>query len=120
MSQGTICAKKYECFLQFVDSNFFGLESVDVNFGRDVVLNVVQSMIIKSPIQPPPEFSAYPINVPGSIFVPNWSLSWKKDFQRFQPQNGFTGPSNGVPNLVSYCDFLSASLSCMFRKEQKA
>ena len=72
-----------------------------------------QSVIIKSPIQPPPEFSACPINVPGSIFVPNWSLPWRQDFQRFQPQNGFTGPSNGVPNLVSYCDFLCASLSCI-------
>ena len=32
LSFGTFCARKYECFLQFFDSNLFGLEPVDVNF----------------------------------------------------------------------------------------
>ena len=31
LSQGTICASEYDCFLQFLDSNFFGLEPSDVN-----------------------------------------------------------------------------------------
>ena len=33
--------------------------------------------------------------------------------------NGITGPSNGVPNLLSYGEFLSASLSCTFRKYRR-
>ena len=41
LSEGTTCAKKVECFLQFLDSKFFGLESFDVNLGRNVVLAVV-------------------------------------------------------------------------------
>ena len=34
---GTICGKEYECFLKFVDSNFFGIGPLDVNCLRDVV-----------------------------------------------------------------------------------
>ena len=40
-SQGTIDAKKHNCLLQYIDSHFCGLESFDVNCGRDLVLNVV-------------------------------------------------------------------------------
>ena len=32
LSQGTSCARKYERFLQVLDSNFYGLEFVDMNF----------------------------------------------------------------------------------------
>ena len=31
-----------------------------------------QSAMIKSPIQLPPEFRSYPMNIPRSTFVPNW------------------------------------------------
>ena len=39
------------------------------------------------------------------VFCPDWSR--------------FVGPSNGLPHLLAYCDFLSASLSCMFRTQQQ-
>ena len=35
-----LSAIKFESIQQFLDSNFFGLESFDVNLGRDVVLDV--------------------------------------------------------------------------------
>ena len=35
------------------------------------------SAMIKSPVQPLPEFRAYPVNIPGSIFPPNW---WRRLF----------------------------------------
>ena len=38
---GTICARTYACFLHFFESNFFGLESLRINFGSDVALDVV-------------------------------------------------------------------------------
>ena len=43
----------------FLDSNFSGLEPFDVNLGRDAVLGLV-------PVQPSPEFRAYPLKIPGT------------------------------------------------------
>ena len=41
LSWWTIGVRKYEVFLQCLDSNFFGLQNSDTNFWRDLVLNVV-------------------------------------------------------------------------------
>ena len=37
-------------------------------------------------------------------------------FREKEAPNGITGPSNGVPNLLSYGDVLSLSCPCLFRK----
>ena len=41
-------------------------------------------------------------------------LGWY--YSKFQLPHGITGPSKGVPLLLSYGDFLSASVSYLFRK----
>ena len=55
--------KKY--FLCVIECYFFGLETLDENFGRDAAL------MTKHPVQHPPEFRAYPMHLPGSSFVQN-------------------------------------------------
>ena len=66
LSQRTVCAKEYQHFLHFCESSFFGLEPYDVTLGLDVVLHVVPIRDDQFPVQPPPEFSAYLMNIPGT------------------------------------------------------
>ena len=96
-----------------------------MNFRRDVVLNVapvrddqVSDLILFL------EDRAYPRRFPESLSC----LIDEGDFLSFaqfgleysSAPSGISGPSNGVPRLVSYGNLLSASLSCMFRKMTQA
>ena len=76
---------------------------------------------IKSSVQPPSKFKANRKIFPESICVPIW---WRRHvFRRYwktsSAPSGITGLSNGVPNIPSYGDFLSASLSCTYRKKKQ-
>ena len=113
----TICAKEYECSLQFADSKFFGLEI----HGRE---NLTRRC---SQCRAGPRWSSRQSNL-LQISDPIWCKLLKasvyqideNDFchsKRLEKQ--FAAP-NGVPNFISYGDVLSASLSWKFRNETEA
>ena len=117
LSQGTICAKKQKIlFLQSLNSRFFRLECVYVNFGRDVVLDVVpiRDDQVSSPT------SSRIQRVSDAFFCEHLCTKLMKT--SFLPRrglsaasNGITGRSKGFPNLLEYGDLLPANLSCIFR-----
>ena len=84
-----------------------------------------QPAMMKSPVQPPQEFRAYPMNIPETISVPNWlkttfAFRWDYKKKHFCPKWYNWRPSNGAPTLLSCGEFLSASLSCVLRKKTEA
>ena len=82
--------------------------------------NSSMSAIIMSPFQIPPECNAYPTNIPGKTFGPNW---WSQDrsfaaigwYSTIAP-NGITGPMNGFSNRHPQGVFSSDIRSWIFRK----
>ena len=124
LSLRTICATEYECSLQFADSKFFGLEI----YGRE---NLTRRC---SQCRAGPRWSRRQSNLLQISDPIRWKLLKASVYQidendfcrskrlekQFATPNSITGPSNGVPNLVSYGDVQSASLSCMFRNEAEA
>ena len=78
--------------------------------------------MIKSRVRPPPVFSAYPVNLPGSIFFSQIDdddscLSQGLVDMSILAPKGITGPANGEPNLLSDGDFLPVCLVVSNRTE---
>ena len=109
---------------QCLDSYFFGLENLLTwTFDAMLLSMCCQSAMIESPVQPRPEFSADPMNIPGSIVVPNW---WRRPlsfveirWRHIASPSGTSGTPHGVPNRFSCSDFLlwfATGLSRMFKR----
>ena len=76
--------------------------------------------ICLSLFQIPPAYKAYPKNIPGRTFLPNWwILDWSfveiGSYSTIEP-NGTTGPLKGFPKRLSYGVFPSDKRSWTFRR----
>ena len=72
----------------------------------------------------PPTYNAYPRNIPGKTFLPNWwSLAWSlADIGQYSiiAPKGIIGPVNGSPTRLSQGVVPSARRSWTYRRTRIA
>ena len=109
---GEPSAQRKNAFCNFLIPNSLDWNLLMWTSGATLFSMSCQSAMIRSPVQPLPEFRFL-----GRNFAPKWL--WRLwsfveiGLTEIKAPQGVTGPSNRVPNLPSHGDFRSASLSCM-------